>query len=210
LREGIEPMTIYYAAVEDDPLTSGKGSRVFASAKAGTIKGEDGRYRRMAFIGDPAWCVACKSMGIIIRGAPVPDQRRMLDMVNGGRRQAVGGDEVACNCGVRPKIIPVYGHRFRITGVIANSGPVVKRDVTATASQAKNEGSHTRWCLVRDGTTGEPLADRAFITDVGGVRRLGKTDSNGYAKIETNGEKSFDIHVIFSSPKRRLEPWQGT
>lgn len=51
-------MTVFYAAVEDDPLTSGNGSRVHAIGKVGTIKGEDGRYRRMAFIGDPAWCIA--------------------------------------------------------------------------------------------------------------------------------------------------------
>ncbi|CAE6700705.1 hypothetical protein R69927_03260 [Paraburkholderia domus] len=88
-------MTIFYAAVEDDPLTSGNGSRVHASGNAGTIEGEDGRYRRMAFIGDPAWCVACQNRGVIVGGTPVLENRRMLDLVNASRRQAVGGDEVA-------------------------------------------------------------------------------------------------------------------
>lgn len=57
-------MGIWYAAVEDDPLTSGPGSRVYAGENVGTIQGEDGRRRRMVFIGDEAWCAACSSMGV--------------------------------------------------------------------------------------------------------------------------------------------------
>ncbi|MBB5467056.1 hypothetical protein HDG32_003176 [Paraburkholderia sp. CI2] len=48
--------SVYYAAVEGDPLTSGDGSRVFASERVGTIADQSGRQRRMAFIGDHAYC----------------------------------------------------------------------------------------------------------------------------------------------------------
>lgn len=203
-------MTIFYAAVEDDPLTSGKDSRVHASGKASTIKGEDGVIRRMAFIGDSAWCVACQSTGVIIGGAPVPQNRRMLDLVNGGRRQAVGGDEVACKCAIHPQIIAVYGRKYTITTVSKGSVGASNAVVGASPSQAVDKTTHARWCVVWDSATGEPVANRAFVTDIGGVRKSGKTDEQGYAKIETNGEQPFSIHVIFSSPKRVLKPRQGT
>jgi hypothetical protein len=53
------------------------------------------------------------------------------------------------------------------------------------------------------------LVNQDFIVETGGVRLSGKTDENGYAKIETNGEQAFNIHVIFSSPKRTLKPRLG-
>jgi len=55
----------------------------------------------------------------------------------------------------------------------------------------------------------EPLANRDFVADIGGLKQSGKTDGQGYAKIETSGEQPFNIHVIFSSPKRVLKPGQG-
>jgi hypothetical protein len=62
---------------------------------------------------------------------------------------------------------------------------------------------------VWDSATGEPLANRDFVADVGGVQQSGKTDAEGYAKIATEGEQPVNIHVIFSSPKRDLKPRQG-
>src|SRR5215469_9604047 len=96
---------IYYAVVEDDPLTSGKGSRVFSALPCGTVQGEDGKHRRLAFIGDKAYCAACDSFGVITYGAGLGDRHRLIDMVNGGRRQAVGGDVVLCKCANHPRII---------------------------------------------------------------------------------------------------------
>ncbi len=106
---------LYYAAVEDDPLTSGKGSRVFSALPCGTVQGEDGKRRRLAFIGDKAYCPACDSFGQITYGAGVSDRHRLIDNVNGGRRQAVGGDIVLCKCADRPRIIAIYGTSWRIT-----------------------------------------------------------------------------------------------
>ncbi|MGF6805566.1 hypothetical protein OKW30_000692 [Paraburkholderia sp. Clong3] len=103
--------SVYYAAVEGDPLTSGDGSRVFASERVGTIADQSGRQRRMAFIGDHAYCGKCKNTGPITCGAGVDDMRRMIDLANGGRRQAVGGDIVLCKCSEPPRIIAVHGRR---------------------------------------------------------------------------------------------------
>jgi hypothetical protein len=105
---------IFYAAVEDDPLTSGPGSRVFASERTSTVQGEDGKRRRLAYIGDKAYCPTCQSEGVIIGGAGVRQERRLIDSEHGGRRQAVGGDEVLCQCPVHPRIVAVHGRRWKI------------------------------------------------------------------------------------------------
>ncbi|MBN3805747.1 hypothetical protein GXB81_22220 [Paraburkholderia sp. Ac-20336] len=76
---------------------------------------EDGKRRRLAFIGDKAYCPACDSFGQITYGAGVSDRHRLIDNVNGGRRQAVGGDIVLCKCANRPRIIAIYGTSWRIT-----------------------------------------------------------------------------------------------
>jgi hypothetical protein len=90
-------------------------------------------------------------------------------------------------------------------------GSAGANSVTAAASPAQtiDEATHTRWCLVWDRDTGESVTNQEFVADIGGVRQYGKTDGQGYAKIETNGEQAFNIHVVFSSPKRVLKPHQG-
>lgn len=126
----------------------------------------------------------------------------------------MGGDEVACKCATRPQVIAVYGRKFMITvvtvSVSTGKGSPGASSVAAAASpsQAVDGAKHTRWCLVWDRVTGESVANREFVADIGGVRQYGKTDGQGYAKIETNGEQPFNIHVIFSSPKRLLIPRQ--
>jgi hypothetical protein len=185
-------MTIYYAAVEDDPLTSGNGGRVHVHHKVGTIQGQDGQARQMAFIGDPAWCVACQSMGTIVGGAPVPDNRRMLDLVNGGRRQAVGGDEVACKCASRPRIIAVYGQKFMITGVnVNNAVPVAKPAVTNGISAAVFDEK-----VILQDRNGSPLPDTFYTIKLpSGDLRHGITDSQGRtARYATNGAHNISIY----------------
>jgi hypothetical protein len=105
----------YYAAVEGDPLTSGKGSYIFPTKKTiGDIRDQHGKPRRIIFIGDEGYCASCRSTGVITYGAGVSKGRRMVDMVNGGRLQAVGGDIVLCKCATPPRIIAVYGQRWMI------------------------------------------------------------------------------------------------
>ncbi|MFK0376855.1 hypothetical protein [Pandoraea sp. NPDC090278] len=107
-------MTLYYAVVDGDPLTSHSNSRVFASARRFTIEDASGARRGIVFIGDAAWCAACKGKGVVIGGASVSDSRRMKDMTSGMRRQAVSGDLVQCGCERQPRLIAVHGRRFKI------------------------------------------------------------------------------------------------
>ncbi len=137
---------IYYAAVEDDPLTSGLGSCVFASERVGTIRGEDGKRRRMAFIGDKAYCPKCHSEGVIIGGAGIRENGRMIDHQHGGRRQAVGGDEVLCKCPVLPRIVAVHGRSWKIRDQAeaqtisrtASSTPMIDHWITFTLRESGN------------------------------------------------------------------------
>jgi hypothetical protein len=106
-------LEIFYAAVEDDPLDS--GGRVIEGGSCGTVRGEDGRHRRFAFLGQQAWCDKCKSAGVIVAAAGSPDKKRLYDRQH-GRQQALGGDLILCRCERHPHIIPVYGRKWKITG----------------------------------------------------------------------------------------------
>ena len=204
-------MASYYAAVEGDPLDSGEGGYICGTKKTiGTIEDGNGKRRNMVFIGDEGYCAKCKSTGAITYGAGVSDRRRMVDLVNGGRLQAVGGDIVLCKCATPPRIIAAYGRRFEIVddGDATPSG--IPGNATGTpAPQKPEKPRHVRWFFLCDAATGEPLRNRNYLADVAGTKQFGKTDGDGYTKIETNDEQSVDIHAMFSSPRRTLKPHQG-
>ena len=118
----------------------------------------------------------------------------------------------------RPRLAPGAAAALRVRARSARRSRAGRRPATAIASrttaaafpsQALDEAKHTCWCLVRDSVNGEPLANRDFVADIGGLKQSGKTDGQGYAKIETSGGQPFNIHVTFSSPKRVLKPGQG-
>lgn len=185
---------IYYAAVEDDPLTSGPGSRVYARGKVGTIQGKDGRHRRMAFIEDEAWCAACGSMGVITYGATgLRDQSRLLDLVNGGRRQAVGDDIVLCKCSTPPRIIARYGRKWCIHDT-GDDAP--RKAVSPMSPQIYDE----QFTLVD--AKGTPLADTYYTARMpSGELRHGVTDSRGRtSRYETDAARLIRIY-----PGRRQE-----
>lgn len=206
-------MAIYYAAVEGDPLDSGEGGHVYGTKKTiGTIRDENGASRSMIFIGDEGYCAKCGSAGVITYGAGVSDERRMVDLVNGGRRQAVGGDIVLCRCATPPRIIAIHGRKFRIIDGGSATGSGIAGNATGAvpfAPQKSETPRHVRWFHVWDAATGESLCNRDYVADIGGARQSGKTDGNGYAKIETDSEQSVEIHATFSSPRRALKPFQG-
>lgn len=66
----------------------------------------------MAFIGDNAYCEKCNSTGIIIGGAGVDNNQRLIDLEDGGRRQAVGGDYVRCKCPEHPRVVARHGRSW--------------------------------------------------------------------------------------------------
>ncbi|RDS80016.1 PAAR domain-containing protein [Dyella psychrodurans] len=148
-------MAIFYAVVEDDPLDS--GGRVLMGNRRSTITGPDGRPRRMAFLGDQAWCDTCKSLGEIVASPGSPQQRRIFDATI-GQRQALGDDLVLCKCAKHPRIIPMYGRKFSIT---VNSATAVAQTATANSPTATadsviddlDEIIEQSFALLDDGTT---------------------------------------------------------
>ncbi|SIT37738.1 conserved hypothetical protein [Paraburkholderia ribeironis] len=197
-------MGLFYAAVDGDPLTSHEDSHVIAREghRAATVKGDDGKIRSVVYIGDSAWCGACQSTGVIVGGAGISENRRMIDLAGGARRQAVGGDEIHCNCSTPPRVIAIHGTRWSITDDARREATSPQKPAPPPALPV--EPKHARWFAIVDSTTGEPLHDREFIANVDGARQSGRTDSNGYAQIATDGEKPIDIHIVFSSPRRKL------
>lgn len=179
---------IYYAAVEDDPLTSGNGSRVFAYKQAGTIQGEDGRRRRMAFIGDEAYCPKCNSTGVITYGAGVSEKHRLFDRVN-SRRQAVGGDIVLCKCPDHPRIIATYGRSWKITDRGEETLAPVAR---APAQQLAYDEQFT----LTD-AAGKALADTYYTVRLpSGELQHGVTDSSGRTtRYTTDGAQRLRVYI---------------
>ena len=99
-------MTIYYAIVDGDPISSGGRVHVFDHAELS--EDPQGRMRAIAFLGDKAFCEACNSMGVIVGHSGIRDSLRMTSYVRGGLLQAVGGDAVLCRCSPAPTLIPKY------------------------------------------------------------------------------------------------------
>lgn len=120
-------MAIFYGVVEGDSLDS--GGRVIDGAPGFSVEGEDGRHRRMTFLGQHAWCDVCESAGKIVAALGSPDTHRMLDLTSGHRRQALGGDLVLCKCKRHPRIVAVHARSMKIiddgggraTGLVAAS-----------------------------------------------------------------------------------------
>lgn len=182
----------FYAAVHGDPLTSGKGSYVIARGRVGTVQGYDGRHRQMAYIGDSAFCSACNVIGEIVGGAPLVLTRRMYDMAS-GKRQAVGGDMVACKCSTPPRIIAQYGCKWVIRDQRQDAHrPSLK---AVTRSLAYDEQFTLR------GADMQPLANVHYRVRTGAkVIASGVTDSNGRTgRIATEDALRLTLEIAANS-----------
>lgn len=54
--------------------------------------------------------------------------------------------------------------------------------------------------LIKNSETGEPLTNRKFIAIVGGTKKEGTTDKNGYAHVDAEVGDSIELHMIFEAP----------
>ncbi|WP_350030139.1 PAAR domain-containing protein [Caballeronia sp. GAWG1-1] len=166
-----------------------------------------------ALIGGAAYCPVCKTTGYI---AKVGGPRRMNFFIS---EIAAHDDVVICGCSEHPRIFAMlageawYDDMAESLGVIkqqlaANSG--IPAEIAETVEQIGSKDKYASWFYVQDSITGEALRNQSFVARVAGVKQSGKTDASGYAKIETDGESTIDLHVVFSSPKRELKPGTGT
>ncbi|CAM2182243.1 PAAR domain-containing protein [Paraburkholderia sacchari] len=143
-------MSIYYAVVEGDPLTSGGNSRIIEGNPHCTIQGPDGQHRKQAYLGHEAWCADCQSVGIIVAGARISESLRGRDFTIGGAQEAVDGDIVICKCETPPRVIACYARSVTyidedraapiVAGPAAQSGRTYDEQVTASVRGVSVQG----------------------------------------------------------------------
>ncbi|WP_175720432.1 hypothetical protein [Burkholderia anthina] len=187
-------MTIFYAVVEDDPLDT--GGYVLDGGKCGTIVGDDGKRRRITFIGQRAWCSACESVGIIEAAPGAPSKKRLRDFTSAGRVQALSNDWVRCRCERPPRIVSRYGRQWKIDSsdcALRMKSELATTDaVTVTTQLVYNDRF-----ILRD-TTGTPLSDVAYALqrDTGAVE-YGRTDAHGQTHLlaSTSHAESITIYL---------------
>ena len=155
-------------------------------------------------MGQKAWCSVCQSVGVIAAGSGMPVYLRGWDE-RLKSTEAVGGDIVLCKCKRPPRIVSVYARCCEYMD--CSIGSTASFFGSTAASRATlAESQHEQWFYIWDSVTGEPMPNRDFIANVGNVRQTGKTDDEGYARVTTDGEQLVEIHVVFSAPKRKLNP----
>ncbi|KAB0643882.1 hypothetical protein [Burkholderia latens] len=113
-------MTTFYAVVAGDPLDS--GGYVLDGGNGGTIAGDDGTRRRIAFVGQWAWCSTCESVGTIEAAPGAPANGPMRDFAHAGRIQALSNDWVRCRCERAPRIVSRYGRKWKIEAPGCDTG----------------------------------------------------------------------------------------
>ncbi|WP_230945525.1 PAAR domain-containing protein [Burkholderia pseudomultivorans] len=173
-------MTILYAVVEDDPLDS--GGRVLEGGRCTTIMGSDGKHRRIAFLGQHAWCDACGSTGTIEAAPGTLNANRMRDFTSAGRLQALSGDWVRCRCERPPRIISVYGRKWKISGAPNSVGVQPVAAATPVTAASTPQAYDDRFVL-RD-IAGNPLNNVAYaLQRETGEFEYGKTDAHGQTHL---------------------------
>jgi hypothetical protein len=188
---GAKRMATFYSVVEDDPLDSGGNSRVIDGLANCTIQGNDGRDRRMAFLGHKAWCDRCKSVGEIVAAAGCADSLRMFDVAI-GRYQAVGNDKVICGCSSAPRIIPVHGRNWMLVDDNESIDNMVTGGLSSTSSHVST-GFDERVRSIACGAAmdGYPY----FVETADGRTSCGRTDANGnLPRIETPRDESYTVY----------------
>lgn|GEM_PF-1568202 len=173
-------MGILYAVVEDDPLDS--GGHVFEGGNCGTIAGDDGRHRRITFLGQRAWCRTCESVGTIEAAPGSPDQRRMRDFTSGGRLQALSGDWVRCHCERPPRIISLHGRKWKIDDSGCGTGMQTVAAATSAGATTASPAYDDRFVL-RD-AAGNALSNAAYALQRDtGAFEYGRTDAFGQTHV---------------------------
>ncbi|MBC8748977.1 putative Zn-binding protein involved in type VI secretion [Paraburkholderia sp. WC7.3g] len=152
----------------------------------------------LAYHGAQIYCHACKSTGHICN---VPPYR---PMTLHGKQIALENDICICKCDPPPRLIASQNNASMSFESRELAGTGHMRQGAQRSKNAQTARRHLKRIYVSDSSTGEPLTNRPFIADVEGREQSGRTDDNGYATIETDGSRSFRIHVIFASPKRNL------
>uniref|UniRef100_A0A1I9YVB5 Uncharacterized protein n=1 Tax=Paraburkholderia sprentiae WSM5005 TaxID=754502 RepID=A0A1I9YVB5_9BURK len=107
--------------------------------------------------------------------------------MNGGRRQAVGGDIVLCKCADHPRIVAIYG---RIWKIADRSGETSVPIATAPVQNLIFD-EQVRAVAARASLAGYPY----YIETESGDVYSGRIDSHGFLpRITTDGAEHYVIY----------------
>ncbi|TKC91066.1 hypothetical protein FAZ69_06775 [Trinickia terrae] len=188
-------MTIYYAAVDGDPLTGNDGSYVIAKPRNRTIADESGKLREGALIGDFAFCATCGATGEIAYGVILAPGRRPKHR---GVDWALGGDIVLCKCATPPSIYPVHGKRCKIF----DSPPETRSPLgrASTNSLAALNATHWIGFTLSESASYEGMSCVAHFTD--GSSERGVIDARNnvrFTRANDSACKRIEIVANYSS-----------
>ncbi|MCP3722761.1 PAAR domain-containing protein [Paraburkholderia sp. CNPSo 3272] len=177
-------MTTYYAIVDGDPISS--GGNVHVLERDEWIEGPDGRERAVAYLGDQAYCEACKTWGVLVPHAGIARYLRTDHHKRGA--QAVSGDGVICKCEPMPVVMAVYG-RSESMDDIGDSARLLK-------AQTPSRDIYDERFTLTD-REGNPLRNVRYRVRTGSnVLASGVTDSGGRTqRIVTNGSQALRLEV---------------
>lgn len=157
------------------------------------------------YLGAKVYCPTCKTTGVIVGQGP---RLRYTVM---GKEAALDGDICLCECEPPPVMTASQNDSYQqLNPDELKLMPRAYQSVSPyPASAAPSCDRYSQSVFAYDSVTGEPLRNRRFIADVEGEQRSGRTDANGYARLETDRPAEFRIHIVFSSPRRELAPASG-
>jgi hypothetical protein len=190
---------IFHAVVEGDPITG--GGYLVVPAHGDRVSDDEGRKRYLAYIGHGAWCAQCKTMGTIVGGSGISEDMRICNSAIGGKRQAVSGDLIACDCETQPTIIARYATWWTFSDDAATD-PSVER--TATGGQLRNR-AHDHDEQIRAIGTGSSPGYPYFIETADGRTESGRLDSQAFlSRISTIAAEDYTIYWGDEALDKRL------
>lgn len=152
-----------------------------------------------ALIGGEAYCVKCKSRGLICPSGG--DQRLAYEP---GRQTALDGDLVLCKCATPPRIIALLaGESWCDDGY----EPAASEASPAAQSPKANDPpvTYDQQFILLDTTTREPFRNTRYrIRGSAGVLAEGMTDNQGRTqRITTDRAESLRLELLIASNERQ-------
>jgi len=174
-------VTRYYIHYGDKTNVGGtviQGSGVTASYDQG-----------MAYEGDGVQCPHCKSTGQIVCDGP----RWPMTGVD-GRQAALNNDICLCKCNPAPRL--VSSQIVLSMDTVGSPGPATSGG--ATPDSGSPHLPKDEQFLVRDPTSGQPLANAPYQIRTGGGDLInGTTDMNGRTeRVQTDDRQSLTFHLM--------------
>jgi len=166
-----------------DPPSTGGYIQPVSVAYPHTIMGH-----QAAYIGQGAFCNACKSSGVIAKaGGPYRS-------THNGKEVALDRDILVCGCPTPPPLIATRQSIFWVDDRLESMPSTLSTSTQSFVN--RGAGLYDEKIKLRDGN-GKPLNNAYYTVKLpSGEVIHGVTDSSGYTeRIKTDGSKQIYIHI---------------